>query len=145
MSGSSTPTVATSPAAAFSSDPFSDAEKVDIRRFCGYETYGGPGSAGFQSWRFFQIYGLLEFRMTNLAPTECQNVRYYLSMIYPLESAVPTSTMDTDQAAVWFHNKNEVRDRMSLLTTWCKRLCGCVGIPPGPLLGGGGSTIRLVV
>ena len=31
---------------------FTDAEKTDIRRFCGYPAYGAANS-GFQNWRFF--------------------------------------------------------------------------------------------
>jgi len=49
--------------------PFTDEEKTDIRRFCGYPAYGA-GAAGFQSWRFYQAYGTLEFRMNNLSSAE---------------------------------------------------------------------------
>ena len=48
---------------------FLDSEKTDIRRFCGYPAYGATQS-GFQSWRFFQAYGLLEFRLNNLSVAE---------------------------------------------------------------------------
>ncbi len=48
---------------------FTDAEKTDIRRFCGYPAYGA-GAAGFQSWRFYQAYGMLEYRMNNLSAAE---------------------------------------------------------------------------
>ena len=41
---------------------FTDAEKTDIRRHCGYPAYGA-GAAGFQAWRFYQAYGLLEYRI----------------------------------------------------------------------------------
>jgi hypothetical protein len=111
----------------------SDAERVDVRRFCGYPAYGA-GSSGFQSWRFFQGYGTLEFRLTNLAPGELQVVRQYLSNIYVLEQAVPgsTSNLDTDQASVWKHNRSEVADRARLFDEWCRRLAFFLGIPPGP-------------
>ena len=46
-----------------------DTEKTDVRRFCGYPAYGA-GAAGFQNWRFYQAYGLLEFRINNLADAE---------------------------------------------------------------------------
>jgi hypothetical protein len=111
-------TVTTPPSAAYASTALADFEKADIRRFCGYPVYG-PGQVGFQGWRFFQAYGLLEYRMNNLAPAEYQNVRYILAQLYPLESAVWTagSNLDTDQASVWKHNKQEVQDRTSLSTT----------------------------
>lgn len=141
MSGTITP----SPAAGYSTALFSDAEKADIRRFCGYPAYGGTPS-GFQSWRYFQAYGLLEFRLNNLAPAESQTVRYYISILYGLESAVPgaSGNLDTDQAAVWKHNKDEVRDRAELFDNWRRRLCGFLGIPPGPDLASG-NTVGLIV
>lgn len=134
-----------SPAAVYATTPFSDAEKADIRRFCGYPTYG-QGSAGFQSWRFFQEYGLLEFRMNNLAPAELQNARYYLTQLYPLEAAIwgASGTLNVDTAAVFKRNANEVADRTRLFKNICATLCNIVGVPPGPNLSTG-RTIRCVV
>ena len=127
-----------------STAPFTDAEKADIRRFCGYPAYG-QGSSGFQGWRFFQAYGLLEYRMNNFAPAELQVVRQYLSQLYPIETAISTAgaNMGTDQAAVWTRNKSEVRDRMTLYATWRRELCAVAGVPPGPSLGDG--SVRVVV
>ena len=141
MSGTITP----SPAAAYSTAAFSDAEKADIRRFCGFPTYGA-GSAGFQSWRFFQEYGLLEFRMNNLAPAECQNVRYLVTQCYTLESAIwgASGTLNVDQAAVFKRNSNEVRDRKGLFNMIRRELCAAVGVPPGPNLGNQ-NTVAMVV
>jgi hypothetical protein len=135
----------TSPAAAFSSAALLDAEKADVRRFCGYPTYGGLGAAGLQGWRFFQAYGLLEFRMNNLAPAEAQNVRYRMSVLYAIEQALDAASgnLDTDAAAVWTHNKDEVRDRVVHFADRRRALCQAVGVPPGPDLGSGG--IALVV
>ena len=65
---------------------FTDAEKTDIRRFCGYPAYG-PANSGFQNWRFFQAYGLLEFRMNNLSDAEGAVVRRYLGTLAVLEFA----------------------------------------------------------
>ncbi len=129
--------------------PFADAEKTDIRRFCGYPAYGGTPS-GFQSWRFFQVYGLMEFRMNNMSPSEIQVVRTYLATLYALESAIPAAgaNLATDVAAVWTHNKNEVADRAVLFGQWSQRLCGFMGIPPGPYMmpgGGAGRTVHMVL
>jgi hypothetical protein len=119
----------------------SDAERVDVRRHCGYPVYGAA-PVGMQSWRFYQIYGLLEFRMTNLSDAECTIVRRYLATINPLELAVPTASenLDTDQAASWSHNRSEVADRIGLLDSWRRRLCGFLGIPTGPFLSDGQAT-----
>jgi hypothetical protein len=122
-----------------------DAEKTDARRFCGYPAYGA-GSAGFQNWRFYQAYGLLEFRLNNLAPAEEAVLRRYLATLSSLEFAVPRSgeNLDTDQAAVWTRNRSETEDRAALFDDWRRRLCGFLGMPPGPALASGGS-IALVV
>lgn len=121
-----------------------DSEKTDVRRFCGYPAYGA-GVAGFDGWRFYQVYGLLEYRMTNVSCEEENVVRRYLAQLRGLELAVPRAadSLDTDQAAVWTRNRNEPEDRLRLLDSWRRRLCGFFGVPPGPALGDGG--IRIVV
>lgn len=126
---------------------FTDAQLVDIRRFCGYPAFGGPGSTGFQNWRFFEKYGLLEFRLANLSTNEQSVVvTTYLANLYTLETAIPAASanLDTDQAAVWTHNKNEVRDRVALLRHWRCELCRFLGVPEGPGLAGG-NAMRMVV
>lgn len=123
---------------------FTDAEKTDIRRFCGYAAFGASPS-GFQSWRFYQAYGLLEFRMNNLSDAESAVVRRYLGTLVVLESSVPRASdnLDTDQAAVWTRNRDEMRDRARLFDDWRRRLCGFLGMQPGPDLADGG--VALVV
>ncbi len=121
---------------------FTDAQKVDIRRFCGYPAYGA-GAAGFNSWRFFQAYGTLEYRMNNLAPAEIAVTLQYLSTLATLEAAIPptSANLDTESAAAWTHNDNETRDRTVLFDSWRRRLCGFLGIPPGPALADAGVTL----
>ncbi len=121
---------------------FTDGQKTDIRRFCGYPAYGA-GAAGFNSWRFFQAYGTLEYRMNNLAPAEIAVTLQYLSTLATLEAAIPTTSenLDTENAAAWSHNANEMRDRTDLFDNWRRRLCGFLGIPPGPALAPAGVTL----
>jgi hypothetical protein len=121
---------------------FSEAEKTDIRRFCGYPAYGSA-TTGFENWRFFQAFGLLEFRMSNLSSAEETVVRRYLGTLLVLEQAVPRSgdNLDTDQASVWTRNRDELRDRSKLLDDWRHRLCGFFGIPPGPALHDNSKTL----
>ncbi|HQT63906.1 MAG: hypothetical protein B7Z75_04005 [Acidocella sp. 20-57-95] len=123
---------------------FTDAQKVDVRRFCGYPAYGA-GAAGFENWRFFQAYGSLEFRLNNLAPGEIAVTLQYLNTLASLEAAIPPSSanLDTESAAAWTHNPNETADRMALFDNWRRRLCGFLGIPVGPELNNSG--ISLVV
>jgi hypothetical protein len=123
---------------------FTEAERTDIRRYCGYPAYGA-GSAGFQGWRFFQVYGLMEWRLSHLTGSEEAVVRQYLTTLGQLELAIPAAAanLDTDRAAVWTRNSNEMRERTSLFDDWRRRLCAFLGLPPGPALGHGG--IALVV
>lgn len=125
--------------------PLTDAEKTDTRRFCGYPAYG-VGAAGFQGWRFYQAYGLLEFRMNNLSDAEIAVLRRQLGTLLTLETAIPASgdNLDTDTASVWKRNPNEANDRAALFDDWRRRLCGFLGLPPGPALASG-SSVTLVV
>ena len=117
---------------------FTDAQKTDIRRYCGYPAYGA-GPAGFQGWRFFQAYGLLEFRLNNLSPAEARVATNYLATLVVLEGAVAEagSRLDTSEAAVWTRNPYEVRERVGLFDDWRRRLCAFLGVPSGPGLGDG--------
>jgi hypothetical protein len=123
-------------------NPLLDSERVDIRRFCGYPAYGAAPT-GMQSWRFFTAYGLLEFRLTNLSQSEIAVVRRYLGTLTTLEVAVSAAgdNLDTDQASVWTRNKGEIGDRIELFDGWRRRLCGFIGIPPGPSLSSHAGTL----
>ena len=121
---------------------FTDGQKADVRRFCGYPAYGA-GAAGFDSWRFFQAFGTLEYRMNNLSTAEVAVTLQYLSTLATLEAAIPPSSdnLDTESAAAWTHNPNETADRMKLFDTWRRRLCGFLGVPPGPALASAGVSL----
>ncbi len=121
---------------------FTDAQKADVRRFCGYPAYGA-GAAGFDSWRFFQAFGTLEYRLNNLSTAEVAVTLQYLTTLTTLEAAIPPSSenLDTDSAAAWTHNPNETADRMKLFDTWRRRLCGFLGVPPGPALASAGVSL----
>jgi hypothetical protein len=122
--------------------PFTDAQATDIRRYCGYPAYGA-GPAGFQGWRFFTAYGLLEFRIANLSDSETAVVTNYLATLAQLETAVTDagSNLGTAAASVWTRNPAELRERMALFDDWRRRLCGFLGLPPGPALGDGSLTL----
>lgn len=124
---------------------FSDAEKTDIRRYCGYPVYGQSPDQ-FVGYRFFTGYGNLEYKMQHLQATEESVVRTaYLAKLAALETGIvgAADNLDTDKAAVWERNRSEVADRTALLDQWRRKLCGFLGVPPGPDLGSGG--FRIVV
>lgn len=135
-----------SPADDFSSEAFSEAEYVDIRRFCGYAAQGNR-AANLASYRYFGVYPILNFRMTNLVPAERQRVRMYMAQCYYFESGYVSSAdnMDTDKAAVWTHNKKEAQDRYRQFTVWRKRLCSLFQIPAGPGVSGTGAGDKIVI
>lgn len=121
---------------------FTDAEKTDIRRFCGYPAYGS-GASGFQSWRFFQAYGTLEYRMNNLSDSEAAVIRNQIAMLASLERGIPeaAANLDTAEAANWRRNADEPLDRQRLFDDMRRRLCGFLGLPPGPSLSSPGITL----
>lgn len=125
---------------------FTDQDRADIRRFTGHSPYG-TGAVVFPEAWVFPSYLALEARLNNLVAAEAQTVITYLGQLRTMEAAIPgtSDNLDTDQAAVWTHNKNELRDRMNLYRTWRLELCNLIGIPPGPHLSAAGSGMRCTV
>ena len=130
---------------------FTNQERVDIRRFCGYGMFGGVSSPAF-GYRFFTQYGTLEYKLSNPAAEEETTLRLvYLTgnptSLYALEAALygTTANLDTDQAAVWTHNKHEQRDRERLFNRMRNDLCDFLGIEPGPALANASGGMRVVV
>lgn len=123
---------------------FTDAQKTDIRRFCGYPAYGAD-DAGNMSFRFYTAYGTLEYRMNNFSPAEVAVVLNQLTILYALEAAVPAAAddLDTSVAGPWTRNAGEVGERLALFDAWRRRLCGFIGVPPGEALSPAG--VRWVV
>lgn len=128
MSGSMIPVVSGPPAAVIA-----DADKVDARRFMGYPAYGA-GNAGFQSWRYFSTYGLLEFRLNNLTAQEASVLHMHLVNCRSLETAVVSAgdRLSTASAASWTRNQTEVADRDALLEREGRRVAAFLEVPYGP-------------
>ena len=112
------------------------AELADARRFCGYPAFGGP-AMGQGGWRFYTAYGALEFRLATLQDVEEAALRRMLAQCGALETAVPeaSDTLGTASAGPWERNPGEIADRLRLLDSWRRRICGFLGVPPGPALG----------
>ena len=93
--------------------------------------------------RFATHYGVLEYRMANLTTSETAVVTTMLTNLNALELAVSgaSANLDTDSAAVWKHNKNEVRDRVGLYRWARMELCKFFGVPAGEGLGSPGQMI----
>lgn len=120
-----------------------DQQLADTRRYMGYSMLGDivadDNSDSAYGWVSAGAWQTLAHRLKTLRPEEERIVVKYLTTLATLEDAIPASgdNLDTDQAAVWYHNKNEVRDRTKLYTQWRRQLCGFIGIAPGPSLGNG--------
>jgi hypothetical protein len=112
------------------------AELADARRFCGYPALGTPAMGG-GGWRFYTAYGALEFRLANLQDVEETALRGMLGQCAMLEAAVPAAsdTLGTAGAGPWERNAGEIAERLRLLDSWRRRVCGFLGVPPGPALG----------
>ncbi len=125
---------------------FTDAEKTDIRRFCGYGAFGGGQPLPASGYRFSTQYGVLEYKLNTLSAAEETITRTYMTSLAQLETDIIGASgvrqnLDTDAAAVWTHNKNEYRDRKALFNGTRRELCAFLGIQPGPGLGNGGLTL----
>jgi hypothetical protein len=131
---------------------FTDAQFVDIRRFCGYPARADGNVLFPAPWVNVQ-YLALEYRLQHMSQSEgAVVITTYLTNLYVLETAIVTAAanLDTDQAAVWKHNRDEVPQRAALFDAWRRRLCAFMGIQPGPDFvtaggGGAGSTVAMVV
>ena len=121
-----------------------DSERTDIRRFCGYPgTFNGRlvGDVLF----YHERAAMFEARIADLSATELSVARRFLSALNSLENAIPRAgdNLDTDQAAIWTHNKNEIRDRLKLFDEWRRRFCQFLAIPPGPGLRAAGMILQV--
>ena len=126
---------------------FTPQQLVDLRRFLGYSLYGAAPSP-MNGYRFLMAYGEMEYRLNNCSPQEVTTVvNVYLTNLLALEQAILTSSanLDTDKAAVWVHNKNEVRDRMDLFDAWRRRLAQFFGLQLGDGISSSRRSAALVV
>ena len=125
-----------------------DAQKADCRRWCGYPLLGDFQADDTRdyayNWVLPGVWTTLYHRLTNLTATEESIlIATYLTPLATLETAITGAgaNLDTDVAAVWTRNKNEVSDRISLLNYTRRQMCMFIGIFPGPALQ---TTNRLV-
>lgn len=123
----------------FTAPNFTEAQLVDVIRFCGFPSYS------FFGWVFEEDYATLTLRLENMSAAEAAVIiNTFLPAISSLESDVVGSAdnLDTDQAAVWYHNKNEVSDRNNLYYLKRRELCAYIGVEPGRGLRQASSVIR---
>ena len=125
---------------------WSVSDLVDCRRFAGYPLYG-TGTVIFPFPWWFKYYQATEVRFQNMTNEEGAVAQTFLTNLRTLENAIPgaTANLDTDQAAVWKHNKQEVADRVGLYTEYRRQWCEFLGIPAGPALDRRSGEVAVVV
>ena len=117
-------------------------QKVDVRRHCGFPVYGNGVGASPPSfgYRYYTQYLILEYRLDNLDPDEETTlINDYILNCNLSHAAIQTSSfnLSTDRAAVWWHNKREVKDRFELYKLQCQLMIQFLGLDsPGKLING---------
>jgi hypothetical protein len=124
------------------------AQIVDVRRYMGYSVSGNTTSQPYREPAYSDVTLAslsIDYRLANLTSDE-ENVltTTYLPNLNSREQEIQgaASNLDTDQAAVWKRNSQEVSDRINLFN-WLRRdLCVFLGFPPGPQLATPNRVIR---
>jgi hypothetical protein len=121
---------------------------VDVRRYMGYSVTGNTASTPFREPVYSRVSLAslsIDYRLANLAAEEENTlITFYLANLYLREQEIQDAScnLDTDEAAVWKHNKNEVSDRRDLFNALRRDLCTFLGFDPGPQLGNGNRLVR---
>jgi len=122
-------------------------QQAEARRYMGYLLTGDTTPDARSDAAYAQVtsgrYQTLAHRLSTLRPEEEVIVVGHLNSLASLERGIlaAADNLDTDKAAVWKRNRSEVADRTRLYNQWRRQLCGLLGIPPGPSLGNGKSTL----
>lgn len=120
---------------------FTDAQMVDIRRFCGYPARGTANNM-FNSNLFFTWFEELQYRAMNLSPAEGAIVaNEYLVQINGARRDIFNARANQTALAsgsVTFRD-NEMEIRRGEYERLCYELCNFFGVGPGPNFGVGGG------
>lgn len=111
--------------------PLSQADADDIRRYAGYPV---GAAMMFQDAELTAYSAQLDSILAGLSESQINVLQTsYLAPLRTLESAIPAAgqNLDTDRAAVWYHNRSEIQDRVDLFMITRRSMCFFVGIPPG--------------
>jgi len=122
-----------------------EAELTDARRFLGYAAHGAMRGGATSAW-FYQASAAVDARLAMLSESEVEVLRGYLRTLAQMEAAIPAVAegLDTASAAGWVRNAGELEERERLFDGWRRRMCGFLGLVPGPELRRGGGVALLV-
>ncbi|EJN07793.1 hypothetical protein [Herbaspirillum sp. YR522] len=124
----------------------SEAQMTDVRRYMGYQLAGNSMPITDDNDLVYGAFGMvtmsLHRRLTTLTQSEEQVLTAnFLGRLNELEADIygARENLDTDEAAVWKHNKQEVGDRFGLYNRVRMELCRFIGFRPGSGLAGSAS------
>ena len=115
-----------------------NAQVVAVRRYCGYSVSGNTTSQPYREPVYSNVTLAslsLDYRLANLQPEEETVVtNYFLFNLAQREQEIQNASrnLDTDKAAVWERNPQEVSDRQNLFNALRRELCSFLGFAPGP-------------
>lgn len=115
-------------------------EVVDVRRYGGWSLTGNTTATPYREpvYSSATLASLsLDYRLANLSAEEENTLTtYYLANLYKREAEIQDAScnLDTDAAAVWKHNKDEIRDRTDLFNQLRRDMCDFLGFSPGRAL-----------
>lgn len=124
------------------------AQLVDARRFAGYSLSGNIALSGFRELVYSDVSFLgisLDTRLANMSSDEeTVLINKYLIPLNTIEDALAgaSDNLDTDVAAVWTHNRDEVLHRTQLFNQLRRTMCVFLGFAPGPHLGDNSVSIQ---
>ena len=116
-----------------------DAQMTDVRYYMGHQAVGTimpiTENQDLVYCRFGMVIMSLYKRLTSLSSTEeTRLISKFLTPLALREAEIQTASdnLDTDVAAVWTRNKNEVADRVRQFNRLRLELCNFLGCEPGP-------------
>jgi hypothetical protein len=121
---------------------------VDVRRYGGWSLTGNTTSQPYREPVYSDVTLAslsLDYRLANLSAEEENTLTtYYLANLYQREAEIQAASanLDTESAAVWKHNANELSDRRSLFRELRLDLCNFLGFEPGKALMGANRLVR---
>ena len=117
-----------------------DAEKTDVTTLLRISRLWRRRRAATWAGAFYQAYGAMEYRLNNLSPSEESVLRQHLANAPDaFEAAIPAASannLDTDnRCSLDSHSPIRGQPTASVSSSdWGRRLCGFLGLPPGPAL-----------
>ena len=118
-----------------------NAQMVAVRKYAGYQLAGTTMPITDDQDLVYCQFGFvtmsLHKRLTTLdADEEADLIASYLTPLALRQSEIQgaAANLDTDVAAVWTHNKNEVAERRAMFNSLRRDMCDFLGLPYGPAL-----------